>query len=80
MDLGHAEGPDPGLGSRMNDHSQTVSTQSRPWLDTGRSEKDKSVKGKSSEATDLETFFFEKHERRNWNVTLFNKAGSVRIH
>lgn len=74
IDLRHAEGLDSGLHGQ----SATGSTRSRQWVDGAPAEQESAGKGKSSEITDLETYFFEKHERKNWNLAFSDRP--VRLH
>ena len=64
-------------------HGQSVpgstgTVQPGHWFSTELPEARKDgSKGRTSEITDLETVFFEKYERRNWSISLFENAVST---
>lgn len=73
IDLGHAQGMDSVSGLHEQPAaSMNGDAQAGQWMDTAAPGRKSVDKGKSSEITDLETFFFEKHERKNWNISLFD--------
>eukprot|EP00892_Ulva_mutabilis_P009681 jgi/Ulvmu1/7085/UM033_0146.1 len=73
MDSGRQEQAVPGSAGNVSQMN---------WFNSGASEGRKNAsKAMTSEATDLETVFFEKYERRNWSISLFKEAGrwSIRV-
>lgn len=73
IDLGHARGRDSVSGPHGRPSTSSVAeAQAEQWMESPTPGRKSVDKGKSSEITDLETFFFEKHERKNWHINLFD--------